>query len=359
VTLTVTDDKGGRGIASTKVFTGNTPPVVKIESSSNRSFYWDNSFLDYKVLVSDKEETAVNPEKIKVNFGYLPRGKDLAVILTQNQNVTDFNFLKGQQLTANLDCKSCHSVDRASVGPTYLAISERYSGKKGALNYLSTKIIQGGSGVWGERAMTPHPELSTADSEEIVNYILSLTEKSSRKRPLEDNITLKDHVGKGIDGLYLLNASYTDQGANGIEPLQSRDYIILRNPFVQAEDFDEGNVRLGTITTDVLTYATSINHNSFIRFNSVDLMNVKQLRFRVRAHNGGLIEVHHGNRNSPVISSITVPARIAGAQAKWIEIVSEMKQTDGIQDLFFVFVDENGKKNLFDLDWIYFGNSKL
>jgi cytochrome c len=88
VTLTVTDDKGGRGIASTKVFTGNTPPVVKIESSSNRSFYWDNSFLDYKVLVSDKEETAVNPEKIKVNFGYLPRGKDLAVILTQNQNVT-------------------------------------------------------------------------------------------------------------------------------------------------------------------------------------------------------------------------------------------------------------------------------
>ena len=359
VTLTVTDDKGGRGIASTKVFAGNTPPVVKIESSSNRSFYWDNSFLDYKVLVSDKEETAVNPEKIKVNFGYLPRGKDLAVILTQNQNATNFNFLRGQQLTANLDCKSCHSVDRASIGPTYLAISERYSGKQGALNYLSNKIIQGGSGVWGERAMTPHPELSKSDSEEIVNYIFSLTEKSKGKRPIKDNITLMEHVGKGIDGLYLLNATYTDQGANGIEPLQSRDYIALRNPFVQAEDFDEGNVRLGTITTDVLTYATSINHGSFIRFNSIDLRNVRQLKFRVRPNSGGIIEVHHGNRNSPLINSVRVPARIAGAQAQWIEIILELKETKGIQDLYFVFIDESGKKNLFDLDWIYFGNSIL
>lgn len=359
VTLTVTDDKGGRGIASTKVFAGNTPPVVKIESSSNRSFYWDNSFLDYKVLVSDKEETAVNPENIKVAFGYLPRGKDLAVILTQNQNATNFNFLRGQQLTANLDCKSCHSVDRASIGPTYLAISERYSGKQGALNYLSNKIIQGGSGVWGERAMTPHPELSKSDSEEIVNYIFSLTEKSKGKRPIKDNITLMEHVGKGIDGLYLLNATYTDQGANGIEPLQSRDYIALRNPFVQAEDFDEGNVRLGTITTDVLTYATSINHGSFIRFNSIDLRNVRQLKFRVRPNSGGIIEVHHGNRNSPLISSLRVPARIEGAQAQWIEIISELKETKGIQDLYFVFIDESGKKNLFDLDWIYFGNSIL
>jgi cytochrome c len=74
--------------------------------------------------------------------------------------------------------------------------------------------------------------------------------------------------------------TYTDRGANGIEPLQSRDYIALRNPFVQAEDFDEGNVRLGTITTEFLTYATSINHNSFIRFNSIDLLNVKQLKYQ-------------------------------------------------------------------------------
>jgi cytochrome c len=37
-------------------------------------------------MVKDKEETAINPERIKVTFGYLPRGKDVAVILTQNQD---------------------------------------------------------------------------------------------------------------------------------------------------------------------------------------------------------------------------------------------------------------------------------
>lgn len=359
VSLTVTDNKGGRGMASTQVFAGNTPPDVQIETSSNRSFYWDNSLLDYNVLVKDKEESAINPERIKVTFGYLPRGKDVAVILTQNQDAGNFNYLKGQQLTATLDCKSCHSVDRASVGPTYLAISERYSGKQGALKYLADKIIQGGSGVWGERAMIPHPELPKSDAEEIVNYIFSLTDKSGGKRKLKDEIVLKDHIGKGIDGIYLLNVTYTDRGANGIEPLQSRDYITLRNPFVQAEDFDEGNVRLGTITTDFLTYATSINHDSFIRFNSIDLRSVKQLKYRVRAQSGGVIEVHHGNKNGPLISSIKIPARIAGSQAQWTEMVADFKETKGAQDLYFVFIDEAGKKNLFDIDWIYFGNTTL
>lgn len=359
VSLTVTDNKGGRGMASTQVFAGNTPPEVQIETSSNRSFFWDNSLLGYNVIVKDKEETAINPERIKVTFGYLPRGKDVAVILTQNQDAGSFNYLKGQQLTATLDCKSCHSVDRASVGPTYLAISERYSGKQGALTYLTDKIIQGGSGVWGERAMIPHPELPKSDAEEIVKYIFSLTVKSGDKRPLKDEIVLKDHIGKGIEGLYLLNATYTDQGANGIEPLQSRDYITLRSPFVQAEDFDEGNVRLGTITTDFLTYATSINHNSFIMFKSIDFRNVKQLKYRVRAQSGGVIEVHHGNKNGPLISSIKIPSRIAGSQPHWTEIVADLKETGGVQDLYFVFTDETGKKNLFDIDWIYFGNAKL
>jgi hypothetical protein len=41
--------KGGGGLASTQVFAGNTPPEVQIETSSNRSFYWDNSLLDYNV----------------------------------------------------------------------------------------------------------------------------------------------------------------------------------------------------------------------------------------------------------------------------------------------------------------------
>jgi hypothetical protein len=116
---------------------------------------------------------------------------------------------------------------------------------------------------------------------------------------------------------------------------------------------------LGTITTDFLTYATSINHNSFIRFSSIDLKNVKQLKYRVRAQSGGLIEVYLGNKNGPLVSSVKVPAKSTGTQAEWKEVVTDMKESREIQDLYFVFKDETGKKNLFDIDWIYFASTTL
>src|SRR5690606_38039428 len=149
---------------------------------------------------------------------------------------------------ATLDCKSCHALDQASVGPTYQEIALKYSGKPNEVKQLANKIIQGGSGVWGERAMTPHPALSQADATELVNYILSVADKGT-KTPLKDQLTLKEHSGTGIEGSYLLNVSYTDKGANGIDPLPGRSHITLRNPFVQAEDFDEGNVRVATVTS--------------------------------------------------------------------------------------------------------------
>lgn len=357
VTLTVDDNKGGKGTATSQIFVGNTPPVVQIETSANRSFYWDNSLLDYNVSVQDKEEQQINPEKVKVSFGYIPRGKDLAVILSKNQDAGSSRFIRGQQLTATLDCRACHSLDQASVGPTYLAISSRYKAKAGSVAYLSDKIIKGGSGVWGERAMTPHPELSKTDAEEIVNYILSINDKSEAGEGLSDRIVLQEHIGKGTEGSYLLNASYTDRGANGIEPIQSRDYIALRNPLVQAEDFDEGNVRLGTITTVFLTYATGIGHNSFIRFNKIDLSHVRQLKYRVQAQSGGKIELRLDRMDGPVVSSLDIPSKSSGTQASWKEYIAGLESTKGVHDLYFVFTDSEGKKGLFDLDWIYFSNT--
>jgi len=358
VTLTVTDDKGGKGVTTAQVFVGNTPPEVQIQTRANRTFYWDNSVLDYSISVKDKEEITISPDGIKVSFGYVPRGKDVAVILTGNSDVGSFKHLGGQQMISTLDCKSCHSMDKISVGPTYLAISERYAEKEGAVKRLSDKIIQGGSGVWGERFMSPHPNLSNEDATEIVNYILSLSDKKTARIPLKDAIVLKDHIGKGIEGSYLLNASYTDQGANGIEPLQSRDYITLRSPVVQAEDFDEGNVSIATITTSFYAYARGINHNSYIRFNKIDLTYVSKLKYRLQAQSGGKIEVHLDKADGTLISSASIPAKIPNPTA-WEEITATLNEVSGIHDLYFVFLDPEGKnKNLFNLDWIYFSNSK-
>lgn len=359
ITLTVRDDKGGQGLASSQIFVGNTPPEVKIETRANRSFYWDNSVLDYAIQVEDKEDKIINQEKINLSYGFIARGKDIAVILTQKQqNFGSLKYLKGQQLAANLDCKSCHSIDKASVGPAYLAIAKRYAGKEGVIEKLSTKIIQGGSGVWGERAMIPHPSLSKNDAAEIVNYILSLSDKPEANHSLKNAVVLKEHIGKEATGTYLLNVSYTDQGANGIEPLQSRSYITLRNPFVQAEDFDDGNVRIATYTTAALSYARAINHTTYIRFNQIDLTHIKQIKYRVEPQSGGEIELRLGNPEGPLVSTVKIPPGIAKDPQSWKEIWSDLIDTKGLHDLYFVFKAQGERKqNLFHLDWIYFSNN--
>jgi cytochrome c len=355
VILTVTDDKGGKGTSTTRVYVGNTPPEVKINTTANRSFYWDNTALDYEVLVTDNEETNIDSEKIKVSFGYIPQGKDVAVILTNNQDAGSYKYLKGQQMIATLDCKSCHALDQASVGPTYKEIALKYNGKPNEVSKLADKIIQGGSGVWGERAMTPHPALSKADATELVNYILSVTDKGA-KTPVKDQITLKEHIGKGLEGSYLLNASYIDQGANGIDPLPGRSHITLRNPFVQAEDFDEGNVRVATVTSiELYAYVSGINHNSYMMFRQIDLSKIKQLKYRIQAQSGGKIQIHLGKADGPVISTLNVPA--SSGTAKWVEMPAPVEATAGIHDLYFVFTDPAGNKsNLFNIDWVYFSN---
>ncbi|WP_448104505.1 PQQ-dependent sugar dehydrogenase [Pedobacter panaciterrae] len=357
VELSVKDDKGAVGIAKTKVHVGNTPPEVTIQTAINRSFYWDNQILDYNVIVEDAEDQNIDQQKVNVTFGYIPQGKDVAVILAGNQDPGAYRYLRGAQMLSSLDCKACHSMDKESVGPTYQAISARYNGKKDAVRTLSHKVIEGGSGSWGERAMSAHPALSSVDAAEMVSYILSLSERP-KKLPLKNTIPLKDHIGKGIEGSYLLNATYRDLGANGIEPLDGRAHISLRNPFVQADDFDKGNVRIITITTEFMAYVTGLANQSYINFKDIDLTGVKRLKYRVQlSGTGGNIELRLDSKEGPVVSTVAVPAGNAvDVKLGWKEIEAAVSATTGKHNLYFVFVAPSASQNMFNLDWIYFSN---
>jgi cytochrome c len=78
----------------------------------------------------------------------------------------------GKQLIAKSDCLGCHNETQKVVGPAYVAVAEKYT--QSDLDYLSGKIISGGSGVWGEVPMSAHPTLSKEDATEMAKYILSL-----------------------------------------------------------------------------------------------------------------------------------------------------------------------------------------
>lgn len=73
-----------------------------------------------------------------------------------------------------LDCATCHKIEKKVVGPSYLDIAKKYPHNEKNINYLSDKIIKGGSGVWGAIPMAPHASLKKDDAKKIAKYILSL-----------------------------------------------------------------------------------------------------------------------------------------------------------------------------------------
>lgn len=84
------------------------------------------------------------------------------------------DFEKGKNLIAMSDCLACHQIDNRLVGPAYEEVAAKYEMNEKNVVYLAEKIIQGGAGVWGQIPMTPHPDLSNEDAQEMAKYILSL-----------------------------------------------------------------------------------------------------------------------------------------------------------------------------------------
>jgi cytochrome c len=71
-------------------------------------------------------------------------------------------------------CMSCHGVDKKIVGPAYKDVAKKYEGDKTAHDKLVAKVKAGGKGVWGPIPMPPNPQVSPADLDKIVTWVLSL-----------------------------------------------------------------------------------------------------------------------------------------------------------------------------------------
>jgi len=84
------------------------------------------------------------------------------------------DYQKGLALIAKSNCLTCHKVNEKLIGPAYKDVANKYAGNDTAVTHLAHKVISGGKGVWGDVMMTPHPELSEADAEQMVKYILLL-----------------------------------------------------------------------------------------------------------------------------------------------------------------------------------------
>ena len=90
------------------------------------------------------------------------------------------SFLCVNAASANLNlaqknnCLACHSVDAKVLGPAFKEIAKAYQGKAGAEKMLIAKVKAGGVGRWGNVPMPPNSQISPADAEALVQWILTL-----------------------------------------------------------------------------------------------------------------------------------------------------------------------------------------
>ncbi len=81
---------------------------------------------------------------------------------------------QGQALVDGSDCKTCHHPTNKIIGPSHTDVAKKYEFTKANVTLLAGKIINGGSGVWGEIPMSPHAGISMGNAKKMAMYVLSL-----------------------------------------------------------------------------------------------------------------------------------------------------------------------------------------
>ena len=79
-----------------------------------------------------------------------------------------------QALASAKNCMSCHTVEKKLVGPSYKQVAEKYAGQAGAVDKLATKIVKGGSGVWGPVPMPANAQVNDAEAHKLAAWVLTV-----------------------------------------------------------------------------------------------------------------------------------------------------------------------------------------
>ena len=364
--LTVTDPFGASSRDSITLVAGNAPPRVTLDiTQGNRSFYYPDGRVGYRVRATDREDGLIPRNRIAVTADYVPSGMTPAEVARARDLSPDVSMahLRAQAIVTHSDCAACHRTDTRLVGPAFREVAARYAGQD-VLEKLAQKIITGGKGAWGEVMMPPHPSLTSADASTLARYILSLSNADARPQrlPIAGDFATKErriptawNPAKTVTerGSYVLRASYTDKGANGAAPLTTNAVVLLRHPLLAPETAD--SISAG------ITFNLSKGDPGFvirrsgahIAFRSIDLTGIGSIevgaltRFYTWSHfKGATVEVHldsvTGALAGPPVTIVppraTADAVVLGDKLEKPVAVT-LTGNGGVHDVFFLFIN--------------------
>ena len=345
VSVEVKDDKNA--IATSEVVTvvaGNSRPIVTIDlSGGNSSFFMPGVPLNYKVSVNDPDGNGdINEENIFVSVDYM-EGMDEVNLSLGHKEVSA--TVLGKALTLSMDCKTCHKVDEASIGPMYTQIAEKYKDDDNMVSYLQGKIKSGGNGVWGEVTMPAHPNITNAESRQIVTYIQSLVEGSAVKKslPAKGSIVPKPTPGTNV---FVLTASYTDAGKGEAIPLTGVQKVFLRGstvPFSSKTKVDGFNpVSFGGM--DLLILPAK---KGWFVMEDIDLTGVKVAHINTSWRDlptAGLdFEMRLNAPDGRLLGKGNMPKPLTGETRSMVSIKLDSDANVKADEIYFVYIPKEGE----------------
>lgn len=305
------------------------------------------------------EDGGITPAQVAVTADYLREGFD-QVEIAQGHRSADAEALAsaahaaGRALVEAGTCLACHQVDGPSIGPSYVAVAQKYEGDPGAAAHLAKKVREGGAGVWGEVMMPPHPQLSETEVQQMVAYILSLDDETAPagSLPVSGTYTPPKVGGSAAGGAVVLRAAYTDRGANGLPGASAEETLVLRAPtvVVASGELSESVRRLSVsqMPTEITIASES---GSYVRFEDLDLTGISEIRFAVftppqLGARGGTIEVRLDAPDGPLVGETDFiggdTAPTAGGMPPPVRAV--LTPTEGARDVYLVFRNDDGTR---------------
>ena len=344
ITLEANDKKG----ASSKnnaasVYAGNEEPVVSIKQiGGNRSFYLPGKPFNYAVDVKDNDTAKIDNANLFISVEYV-QGFDKAGSKMGHQQGQA--LVSGKSLTQSLDCKTCHKEADKSIGPAFKLVSEKYQKDENARSYLIDKIVKGGKGVWGEVAMAPHGTVPQNDLQEIVSWILSLSNKESLKKSLPASGSILPPAGQKPNTALVLSASYTDKGGNNTKALTGSNSIALRNSNLGITGKEKLNGFTGG-TFSGTRYIQIPQGEGWFSLDSIDLTDVKSVNlkagWRSEIKSGIDFELRLDAPDGKLLGKGTMAAPTKDQKAGTISLPIETISDGQFHKLYFVYKPKPG-----------------
>jgi cytochrome c len=348
VSVTVTDSHGASAPSKTTVYVGNARPTVHIANPPHGSFFDWSEALPYALKITESDGDPVRESDATLDGEFRARR-----FASDGIEAIDPGLAKIRAST----CLACHAERTASAGPAYRDVALRYQSDKDAPARLTTKILNGGGGVWGQMPMPPHPQHTAPEVRAMVDWILSLA--SAQALPVSKGATgtfqapaKPDKGDRTGEGVLVLTAAYTDDGKGGTLPrLRGEQTIVLHSRKKKAALYDTNH---GMSAVEQVEGETGLigrfNDGAHITFKDIRLDGIKQLTVRAGSFKptAAAFELRRGSPAGELLARVPLPHT---AEGKFEDIVIPLTAT-GLHDLCVVARCE--KSGEAGLNWIEF-----